>query len=68
MSKKEYKYKPSMTTMTKGGTKQVTNKLTGKKGKLKALKLKQISAEEFDGKTKVKLKKKSGGYKKVVRK
>tara|TARA_R100000306_G_scaffold59317_1_gene58227 strand:- start:422 stop:676 length:255 start_codon:yes stop_codon:yes gene_type:complete len=84
MSKKEYKYKPSMTIMTKRGTKvkidakgdklydsgtrQWENKLTGKKGKKETLWMKRMSPEEFDGKPKIKLKKKSGGYRKVVKK
>ncbi len=50
------------------GTKQVTNKLTGKRGKMESLLMKRISPEEFDGKPKIKLKKKSGGYRKTVKK
>ena len=52
------------------GTRQVTNKLTGEKSKKETAWARKISREEFDGtpNPKVKLKKKSGGYKKVVRK
>ena len=50
------------------GTKQVTNKLTGKRGKMESLLMKRISPEEFGGKSKIKLKKKSGGYRKTVKK
>ena len=51
-----------------GGTMYTTNKLTGEKSKKRTMWMKRISAEEFDGKPKIKLRKKSAGYKKVVRK
>ena len=55
-------------TLYNAGTHQLTNKLTGEKGKKVIRWMKKISREDFDGKPKVKLKKKSAGYKKVVRK
>jgi|TARA_R110002020_G_scaffold229300_2_gene440032 hypothetical protein len=52
------------------GTHQVTNKLTGEKSKKETAWAKKISPEEFHSgvKSLKKRKKKSGGYKKVVRK
>ena len=55
-------------TLYNAGTRQWENKLTGKKGKKATLWVKRMSPEEFDGKPKIKLKKKSGGYRKVVKK
>ena len=55
-------------TLYNSGTFQKTNKLTGKKSKKEILWMKRMSPEEFDGKPKIKLKKKSGGYRKVVKK
>ena len=55
-------------TLYNAGTFQSHNKLTGKKSKKETLWMKRMSPEEFDGKPKIKLKKKSGGYRKVVKK
>tara|TARA_R100000808_G_C2022825_1_gene70214 strand:- start:216 stop:485 length:270 start_codon:yes stop_codon:yes gene_type:complete len=55
-------------TLYNAGTRQWENKLTGKKGKKATLWVKRMSPEEFDGKPKIKLKKKSGGYRKAVKK
>ena len=55
-------------TLYNSGTHQMKNLLTGEKSKKETLWMRKISAEEFAGKPKIKLKKKSGGSKKVVRK
>ena len=55
-------------TLYNAGTFQSHNKLTGKKSKKETLWMKRMSPEEFDGKPKIKLKKKSGVYRKAVKK
>ena len=55
-------------TLYNAGIRQWENKLTGKKSKKETLWMKRMSPEEFSGKPKIKLKKKSGGYRKVVKK